>query len=289
VVAALLALAGLTAGCGNAGGTDPPSAPTGPAVTTTDGSAADQSVPDRTGTDPATPLGVERLVYEVVAVHPHDPDAFTQGLLVSDDGRLFESTGLYGSSSIREVELASGAVIRRADLPPELFGEGLALVGEVLVQLTWREGVALRWDADTLDPVGTLRYEGEGWGLCWDGGRLVMSDGSDRLTFREPDGFEVIGYVEVELDGSPLERLNELECVDGEVWANVWQTDTVVRIDPATGRVNGVLDAGGLLDRGGAPEADVLNGIAALPGTDRFLLTGKRWPSVFEVRIVPAT
>jgi len=237
-------------------------------------------------TTPSAPGPAPSIAWEVVATFPHDPTAFTQGLLLTPDGRLFESTGLYGSSDVREVDLADGTVLQEADLAPELFGEGLALAGDRLVQLTWREGTALLWDPDGLEPLGSFAYEGEGWGLCPDGDRLVMSDGSARLTFRDPATFAVTGGVDVTLDGTPVDDLNELECVDGAVWANVWLTDRIVRIDLASGRVTGVLDLTGLLDRSAAPGADVLNGIAFRPDTGTFLVTGKLWPTVFELRLI---
>jgi glutamine cyclotransferase len=169
-----------------------------------------------------------------------------------------------------------------------VFGEGLAQVGDRLIQLTWQQQQALVWSADTLEPEGSFDYQGEGWGLCFDGRRLVMTDGSSSLTFRDAVTFEVIGEVSVMLDGQPIDRLNELECVDGSVWANVWETDSIVRIDPASGEVTGVLDASGLITPHPAlfdPGA-VLNGIAYDPATDTWLLTGKLWPSMFEVRLV---
>ena len=167
------------------------------------------------------------------------------------------------------------------------YGEGLAFVDDRLVQLTWKDGVALVWDAATLTQTGSFRYAGEGWGLCHDGIRLVMSDGSSTLTFRDAATFEVQGTVRVTVQGQPLVRLNELECVDGSVWANVWETPWIVRIDAATGQVTGALDTTGMIDPDPlvADPGAVLNGIAYDPVRDTFLLTGKRWPSMFEVRI----
>ncbi len=227
-----------------------------------------------------------RLAVRVVAVYPHDPEAFTQGL-VWHRGALYESTGLYGSSTLRRVDLATGAVERRVDLPARLFGEGLALVGARLVQLTWQEGLALSWDVERFEPRGERRYQGEGWGLCYDGRRLVMSDGSGRLTFRDPESFAVIGELAVTVDGRPAERLNELECVGGEIWANVWGSGDVLRIDAASGRVTAVADASGLLSPLERAGTDVLNGIAHRPETGTFLLTGKLWPKLFEVAFEP--
>ena len=233
------------------------------------------------------------LSWEVVEVRPHDPDAWTQGLQLDGQGRLFESTGLRGRSSVREVDAASGAVRRQVALPKRHFGEGLAIVGDRLIQLTWQEGVANVWDAETFDRIDTFDFDGEGWGLCYDGRRLVMSDGSQRLTFRDPATFEVMGTLEVDGGTLPPLRLNELECVGDTVWANAWLTDTIVRIDPQGGRVTGVLDLAGLLEQWGpgpdapaAPEPpDVLNGIAWDAAVGTFLVTGKRWPALFEIRV----
>ena len=230
----------------------------------------------------------ERLRIDVLAIHPHDPQAYTQGL-VWHGGELYESDGLYGRSSLRRVDPATGAVKRKVDHEPRIFAEGLALVGERLIQLTWREGLAPVYDRATFKRLAEFHYDGEGWGLCYDGRRLVMSDGSDRLFFRDPRTFVGVGSVAVTRDGVPVPQLNELECVGGAVWANVWQTDDILRIDPASGRVTGVAEATGLLtpeDR--AAGAEVLNGIAYDPKTGRFWITGKLWPKMFEVRFAPA-
>jgi glutamine cyclotransferase len=279
-----------------------PAAPEGSASTATVAGAAPAAgaettvAPALTGppdTAPAGPSGSSRpvaddgvpaaLTLTVLGEFPHDPAAFTQGLVVSN-GRLFESTGLVGASTVREVDLQTGAVLRATDTGSSYFGEGLAEVGDRLVQLTWRNGVALLFDRDTFARVGEFHYEGEGWGLCDDGARLVMSDGSPRLTFRDPQSFAVVGSVDVHDGGVPVDELNELECVGRRVFANVWHSDRIARIDPATGRVDGWLDAAALRP----PEAgseDVLNGIAYDEATDTYLLTGKRWPSIYRVRI----
>ncbi len=223
----------------------------------------------------------------VLRSHPHDPDAFTQGL-VYHDGALFESTGLRRHSTLREVDVESGEVRRKVELPDELFAEGLARVGDRFVQLTWQAGKALVWSADGFEKIREHEYTGEGWGLCFDGERLVMSDGTAWLTFRDPETFERIGEVRVTRAGRPVRRLNELECVDGSVYANVWMDDHIARIDPATGEVTAWIDASGLLsrdDRHGGE--DVLNGIAYVPETGRFLLTGKKWARLFEVEFAP--
>jgi glutaminyl-peptide cyclotransferase len=220
---------------------------------------------------------------EIVATFPHDRQAFTQGL-VFHEGRLFESTGLVGRSTLRRVVPATGAVEKSVTLSGDLFAEGLALVGDRFVQLTWQNHVALRYDLDFAS-IDRLEYTGEGWGLCYDGKRLVMSDGSSKLLFRNPTTFAVTGEIEVRNANGPVSRLNELECVGQHVYANVWQTDLIVRIDPGSGDVTGVVDASGLLTPAEAAGVDVLNGIAFDPRTGHFFITGKLWPKVFEVRV----
>ncbi len=228
---------------------------------------------------------VRRRRVEVLRELSHERDAYTQGL-VWWDGVLFESTGREGESTLRRVDPRTGRVEQRIDIPPQYFGEGLSLVDRRLIMLTWRAQRAFSYDRDSFELLDTYRYRGEGWGLCYDGDRLVMSDGSDRLTFRDPVTFEPIGEQRVRLRGQPLYELNELECVDGAVYANVWQTDFIVRIDPATGRVTDYIDAAGLLQGADRLGAEVLNGIAYDPEADTFYITGKWWPKMFEVRFV---
>jgi glutaminyl-peptide cyclotransferase len=235
---------------------------------------------------PAPDAAVERLRPAVLAELPHDTDAFTQGLELGPDGTLYEGTGLAGHSQLRELDPATGAVRRQVALPGRLFGEGITVVDDRIWQLTWRDGVVLEWDRAGLTLRRQVPIEGEGWGLCRDGDRLVRSDGTERLRFHDPDSFAETGSVAVTLDGEPVTELNELECADGQVWANIWQTDRIVRIDPADGRVTAVVDAAGLLDAERRSDADVLNGIAALGG-DEYLLTGKLWPASFRVRFTP--
>ena len=182
----------------------------------------------------------------------------------------------------------TGDVLRSVDLPDDRFGEGLALVDDRLVQLTWQDGIATVWDVETFDALETFEYEGEGWGLCHDGERLVMSDGSDRLTFRDPDTFEVLGEVSVTSAGRAEALLNELECVEADVWANVWRSDRIVRIDPDTGEVTASLDLAGILEAApipGSEPPDVLNGIAWDATAGTFLVTGKLWPELIEIRV----
>lgn len=228
----------------------------------------------------------QRWVAVPVRTLPHDPDAFTQGLLFHQ-GRFYESTGRYGLSDLREVDPETGAVIRRRPLDARYFAEGLALVGDRLIQLTYREGVAIAYDLDTFDEVERFRYEGEGWGLCFDGVTLWMSDGSSALQRRDPTTFALLGRLEVRREGRALARLNELACVGGHVFANVWLSTELVRIDTRTGRVDAVIDASGLVPDDPRVRNDrdaVLNGIAHDPASDRWWLTGKLWPVLHEVR-----
>ena len=224
---------------------------------------------------------------QVIRSLPHDPEAFTQGL-VYDDGKLYESTGLRGRSTLRRVALETGEVEQRVELPDDVFAEGLARVGDTLVQITWQSGKAFVWTLDGFDRVREHEYRGEGWGLCYDGARLIMSDGTEYLGFYDPDTFERVGEVRVTRAGRPVRKLNELECVDGVVYANVWMDDHIARIDPESGEVTAWIDASGLLEeehRHG--REDVLNGIAYVPETGRFLLTGKNWARLYEVEFVP--
>ncbi len=239
----------------------------------------------------ADPLSqIARYTVEVVATHPHDRDAFTQGLVMTADGRLFESIGGFGDSQVREVELETGEVIRSADLEDDMFGEGLTRVGDELVQLTWKDGVAIRWSIDDLEEVGRDEFEGEGWGLATDGDELLQSDGSRVITTRDAATFEPVRTFDVVSDSGTIDELNELEVVDGVLYANVWHSNEILMIDPPSGRVVGVIDASSIVPEGlDDPEA-VLNGIAHRPGdpADRLLLTGKLWPVLHEVRVVPA-
>jgi glutaminyl-peptide cyclotransferase len=231
---------------------------------------------------------VQSLTFDIVARYPHDPQAFTQGLLWHD-GKLYESTGLYGRSTVRRVDLQSGRVEEEQLLPPSIFGEGLALAGDTLVQLSWREGQALLWDRATLARRGERAYDGEGWGLTTVGSRLLQSDGSTRLTWRDARTLAVTGTLEVRDGARAVPLLNELEAVGDVVYANIWTTDRIVRIDLASGAVTARIDATPLhdeiLQRGGQP--DVLNGIAWRPEAGTFLVTGKLWPVLFEVRLRP--
>jgi glutamine cyclotransferase len=231
------------------------------------------------------PVAAGRVVRRL----PHDPGAYTQGLSHAD-GRLIESTGGWGKSSLREVELETGRVTARSDLPRRLFGEGHARIGSEIISLTWHDGVALRWDASSLAPISTLPYPHEGWGLAAVGDRLLASDGSPTLRFLDPATLRETGQVNVSVAGRPLPWLNDLEWMDGEIWANVWQSDLLARIDAGSGEVTGWIDLRGLRALAGDGQIDsVLNGIApgSRPGT--FLVTGKNWNSLFEMALEGAS
>ena len=223
--------------------------------------------------------------YEIVATLPHDAGAYTQGLQYVD-GLFYESTGRNGMSSLRRVEPETGRVQQRHDLAAELFGEGLAVVGERIYQLTWQSNVAFVYDKGTFAEIERFSYPGEGWGLTWDGSRLLMSDGSDAVVARDPRDFSETGRIQVTYQGQPLLRLNELEYINGEIWANVYQSDWVVRIDPVTGAVTSVVDLAGLLANVEVTgPVDVLNGIAWDEAGQRLFVTGKWWPAVFQIRL----
>ncbi|MFA7508853.1 glutaminyl-peptide cyclotransferase [Mycolicibacterium sp. jd] len=229
--------------------------------------------------EPAVPV-VEPVVLEEIA---HDPEAFTQGFEISG-GVLYEGTGQAGQSQMRTLDPDTGEVTRAVDIPGDYFGEGITVVGDRIWQLTYRDEVAVEWDRAALTPVREVPVPGEGWGLCYDGERLIRSDGTNRLTFHDPTDFTETGGVDVTRDGRALNGLNELECVDGQVWANLWPSDNIVRIDPASGAVDLVVNAAGLRARGIPPSAQVLNGIAHVGGS-QFLLTGKDWPKTFRVQM----
>jgi glutamine cyclotransferase len=223
--------------------------------------------------------------FTVVRRFPHDTSAYTQGLLYAG-GVLFESTGLYGQSQVRRVELATGRVLTAVSLPADHFGEGLALLGSRLYQLTWKEQVGYVYDAATLARVDSFTYHGQGWGLTTDGSSLIMSDGTATLRFLDPGSFRVSREVTVRDGTSPLLWVNELEYVGGDLFANIYQSDWVVRIDPGTGQVREWLDLAGLLPaRERTPGTEVLNGIAFDQDTGNLLVTGKRWPAIFELHL----
>jgi len=231
--------------------------------------------------------GVEGQGIEVLRTFPHDPSAFTQGLIFHE-GKLYESTGRYAESTLREIDPATGEVLRLVGLSDEYFGEGLALVGDRFIQITWKEGTALLYAHESLEPLGTIPYQGEGWGLCYDGETIFMTTGGSLLHLRDPDTFDVLGTRPITLDGRALWQVNELECVGDFIYGNVYMTDRIVKIEKASGRVIAEYDGSALLPDGGRPtiHGAVLNGIAYDPERDVFYLTGKLWPSMFEVRFL---
>jgi len=241
----------------------------------------------------------EQLKVEILAEHPWDKTSFTQGLEVVEDGKLLVGTGMKGKSRIYHTTIDDQQT-NNEDLAGAYFGEGVTRHvgpdGRAHVwQLSWQENTAFLRDATSLKKISTETYEGEGWGLCSDGNRLVMSDGSGTLSFRDPATFAKTGSVDVTLNGEPTDMLNELDCDptggpddSPAVWANVWQTDDIYRIDPSTGEVTGVVDAKNAFGAADKPGADVLNGIAKIPGTDKFYVTGKYWDTLYEVRFIPA-
>ncbi len=228
-----------------------------------------------------------QVSFEVVNSYPHDPTSFTQGL-VWKDGGFYESTGLYGQSKVRRLEFPSGKVIKELKLAPELFGEGLALVDGRLIQLTWKSRRGFVYDRDSFRVIQEFKYDTEGWGLTYDDKNLVLSDGSSDLFYLDPQTYRPARRLAVTMNGRALTELNELEFIEGEIWANVWQTDLVVRIEPASGRVTSFLNLKGILapaDRTGSDA--VLNGIAYDAEKKRIFVTGKLWPRIFEIKVKP--
>lgn len=230
---------------------------------------------------------VPEYTFRVVQEYPHDPAAFTQGLAYAD-GFLYEGTGLHGQSTLRRVNIQTGTVLAYHELPPQYFGEGVTVFRDRIIQLTWQSQVGFYYDRETFGLIEEFYYPSEGWGLTHDGERLIMSDGTATLYFLEPVTFSELGRVEVTDNGKPVGQLNELEFIHGEVWANVWPTNRIARIDPQSGRVVGWVDLTGLLapaDRHG--DVDVLNGIAYDAENHRLFVTGKRWPKLFEIVVLP--
>ena len=235
----------------------------------------------------AAPAPIIEFRHEVVNTFPHDRGAFTQGLLYRD-GFLYESTGLHGRSGVRKVVLETGTVIQQRSLEKQYFGEGLADWNGTLIQLTWQNRIGFVFDINTLEPRRSFGYEGEGWGLTHDGRRLIMSDGTPTLRFLDPETQRETGRVTVTYEGNPLRGVNELEMVDDALWANVWGSEWIVRIDPDSGRVTGRANLAGLLPAEERGRVDVLNGIAWDAQGKRLFVTGKLWPTLFEIRLLEA-
>ena len=225
--------------------------------------------------------------YQVVRTYPHDRTAFTEGLFYLD-GFLYESTGLEHHSAIRKETLAAGKVVQSRELAPQYFGEGIVAWRGRLIQLTWRNQIGFIYDLATFQPLGRFAYPGEGWALTEDGRQLIMSDGTPQIRFLDPVTLKEVRRITVTADGTPVQELNEIEWVKGEILANIWMTNTIVRIDPASGKVVGLIDLTGLLKPSeiSGDRDDVLNGIAYDAKGDRLFVTGKRWPKLFQIRLV---
>lgn len=237
-------------------------------------------------TNDGTPQTIPTYGFEVVNSWSHDRKSFTQGLIYHD-GALYESAGQYGESTLRKVELQTGRVIQKSDVPAQYFAEGMTLFGGKIYQLTWQNQVGFIYDPATFERTGSFRYDGQGWGLTHDGESLILSDGTNQIRFLDPNNFSVRRTIKIYDRGRPLRDLNELEFVKGEIYANVWHTERIARIDPQTGQLTGWIDLTGLLplaERGGDTDA-VLNGIAYDAGGDRLFVTGKLWPKLFEIRL----
>lgn len=232
------------------------------------------------------PGDVPVYTFRIINIYPHDPEAFTQGL-VFEDGFLYEGTGLSGSSTLRRVELETGKVLQQYELPDQYFGEGITIAGSSIVQLTWTSHAGFVYDKNSFELLKHFAYSYEGWGITFDGTRLIISDGTATLHFLDPVTLSEIGTRQVHTSSGLVDRLNELEYVEGEIFANIWQSDFIARIDPATGRVTGFVDLSGLLGETGFDgKADVLNGIAYDAAGGRLFVTGKLWPYLFEVEMI---
>lgn len=227
-----------------------------------------------------------RYNYNVVNVYPHDENAFTQGL-VFEDGFLYEGTGLYGNSSLRRVELETGKVLQVHALQNQFFGEGITIVGDKIIQLTWESQRGFIYDKNTFDLLREFSYPTEGWGIMYDGSRLIMSDGTASLYFLDPETLQRVGQVEAH-DTAPVTGLNELEYIKGEIYANVWREEKIAIIDPHTGQVRAWVDLKGIRGSGDPDPDNVLNGIAYDAEGDRLFVTGKRWPQLYEIRLTPS-
>lgn len=246
---------------------------------------ANASVGTQARTTPVPPQQVPVYGYEVVNSWPHDPHAFTQGLIYRD-GTLFESTGLTGQSSLRRVELKTGKVLKKVDVPAQYFAEGMTLLGGKIYQLTWRSKRGFIYDPETFDKIGEFPFDGEGWGLTDDGQNLILSDGTNEIRFIDPATFRIVRSIKVYERNQPLRELNELEYIKGEIYANIWHSDRIVRIDPQTGSILGWIDLKNLIPGDQLSDAEaVLNGIAYDKDGDRLFVTGKLWPKLFEIRL----
>ena len=237
-------------------------------------------------TTPEAPPSVPVYTYKIVKTYPHDSNAFTQGL-VFENGVLYEGTGRYGKSSLRQVDLASGKVLQSYELPAQYFGEGITVFREIIIQLTWQSNLGFIYDRNSFKLLRDFAYSTEGWGITNDGERLFISDGTSTLHILDPETFSTIGSIEVKDNDIPIDKLNELEYINGQVYANVWLTDKIAIINPQNGQVTGWIDLSGLLQsQDSTTSADVLNGIAYDTKNNRLLVTGKLWPWLFEIKLI---
>jgi len=224
--------------------------------------------------------------YRVINTYPHDSNAFTQGL-VFENGFLYEGTGLYRSSSLRRVELETGTILQISPLPDKYFGEGITIFENKIIQLTWKSNIGFVYERNTFNKLNNFKYSFEGWGITHDGKRLIISDGTSIIHFLDPNTFKEIGQIKVFENNTPVNKINELEYVKGEIYANIWQTNRIARIDPRSGRIIGWIDLTGILEEtNDAEEVDVLNGIAYDAVHDRLFVTGKLWPYIFEIQLI---
>ncbi|MDD3550817.1 MAG: glutaminyl-peptide cyclotransferase [Methanothrix soehngenii] len=242
---------------------------------------------DKVDIDSFTSSSIKTYSYKIINSYPHDPNAFTQGLEY-DDGLLYEGTGGYGQSSLRRVDIQTGRVVDIVHLEDEFFAEGIAIWKDRIIQLTWRSYQGFVWDKENLTQTGSFSYRREGWGITSDATRLIMSDGSDALYFLDPNDYSLQGSIRVTADGEPVKGLNELEYINDMIYANLWPSTWIAIISPDTGEVTGRIDLSGIMDEGGIPKrrVDVLNGIAYDPSEGRLFVTGKLWPSLFEIELV---
>jgi glutamine cyclotransferase len=224
--------------------------------------------------------------YKIINVYPHDESAFTEGLLI-DDGFLYESTGIYGNSSLRRIDLETGEILRLYSLPTQYFGEGVTIVGNKIVQLTWLSETGFVYNKETFDLLQDFTYSTEGWGITYDGSKLIMSDGTSTLHFLDPDTFQETGEINVSFDNSAVEDLNELEYVQGRIYANIWHEEKIAIINPQTGEVEAWINMNGIQNMENRDSEDVLNGIAYDPQSERLFVTGKRWPQLYEIELIP--
>lgn len=242
---------------------------------------------EKAGTDSINTSTIPVFGYRIINTYPHDPSAFTQGL-VFDDGVFYEGTGLNGQSTLRRVDLKTGQVLQQTNLSNEFFGEGIAIWEDRLIQLTWQSGQGFVYGKENLTRIGNFSYQTEGWGITSDGKRLIMSDGTDTLSFLDPVTFSKVGELKVTAKGMPVKGLNELEYINGEIYANMWPSNSIIIIAPDTGLVVGSINLKGILKESDieGQKVDVLNGIAYDASEDRLFVTGKWWPKLFEIKLV---